>query len=102
MHSNNPERTYNFMDRNFVETHDLQTFQQILNDMLTLEPDVFTSYLETCESTAKRDCLDLIKNNTTMIMAINFKNPPGRILRRQWTQPLSGIPDFLHYRMFKP
>lgn len=36
-----------------------------------------------------------------MLMALNFKNPPGRLLRRQWTQPLAGVPDYLHWRMFK-
>ncbi len=102
MHSNNPERTYNFMDRNFQESHDLQTFQQLLNDMLILEPDVLTCYLEPNQTSVKKDCLNLIKNKTTMIMALNFKNPPGRILRRQWTQPLASIPDYLHFRMFKP
>ena len=34
-------------------------------------------------------------------MALNFKNPPGRLLRRQWTHPLSGLPDFHYWRMFK-
>lgn len=101
MHSNNPERTYNFMDRIFLESYDLETFQQLLNDMLILEPDVLTCYLDPKPAAHKKDCLSLIKNNTTMIMALNFKNPPGRILRRQWTQPLVSVPDYLHYRMFK-
>lgn len=26
MHSNNPERSFNFMDRNYLESHDFQTF----------------------------------------------------------------------------
>jgi hypothetical protein len=50
--------------------------------MLILEPDVLTCYLDLNPTAHKKDCLSLIKNNTTMIMALNFKNPPGRILRR--------------------
>lgn len=34
-------------------------------------------------------------------MSLNFKNPPGRLLRRQWTQPLHSVIDYHHWRQFK-
>lgn len=46
MKSANPERTYDFMDRNFVETFDLPTFRQILTDQLVLDPDVTTCHFD--------------------------------------------------------
>lgn len=33
-------------------------------------------------------------------MALNFKNPPGRILRRQWTYPMKVMPDFGTWKEF--
>jgi hypothetical protein len=47
--SANPERTYDFMDRNYTESHDIETFRQLLVDYLVLDPDV------TCCHYDKRD-----------------------------------------------
>lgn len=46
MKSANPERTYDFMNRNFTETMDIQSFRQILNRALDLEPDIITSFYD--------------------------------------------------------
>jgi hypothetical protein len=49
---------------------DPQTFRQVLVQAMRANPDVNTKYFD------KEDGL---------LMALNFKNPPGRLLRRQWT-----------------
>ena len=43
----------------------------------------------------------MIGTQTPLLFALNFKNPRGRILRRQWTQPHVTVPDYHHWRMFK-
>ena len=70
LHENNPEREYSFKKRNFTEEMDPQTFRQVLVQAMRANPDINTKYFD------KEDGL---------LMALNFKNPPGRLLRRQWT-----------------
>lgn len=81
----NPERTYDFKGRNFEEKMDAKTFRQVLVDYLKLCPDVNTAYYD------REDAL---------LLALNFKNPPGRILRRQWTAQPRCLPDFAQWRSF--
>jgi hypothetical protein len=53
---------------------------------MRLNPDINTSYFD------KEDAL---------LLAVNFKNPPGRLLRRQWTYPVKTfveMPDFRKLR----
>jgi hypothetical protein len=33
-------------------------------------------------------------NEDALLLALYFKNPPGRLLRRQWSHPLRVTPDF--------
>ena len=75
----------------------------MLDSTLVLEPDVITCHYTTKDKTNERkDCLNVVKEGSpSLLMALNFKNPPGRLLRRQWTHPLSGLPDFHYWRMFK-
>jgi hypothetical protein len=40
----NPERSYNFMDRNFQEKLDIATFRQCLTKALVVDPDVITCH----------------------------------------------------------
>ena len=35
-----------------------------------------------------------------LLLALNFKNPPGRLLRRQWTYPVKSLPDLVTWRQF--
>lgn len=63
----NPEREYEFVRRNFTEQMDASTFRQVLVEAMRLCPDVNTEYFD------KDDAL---------LLALNFKNPPGRLLRR--------------------
>mmetsp|Transcript_41740 Transcript_41740/g.54973 ORF Transcript_41740/g.54973 Transcript_41740/m.54973 type:complete len:162 (+) Transcript_41740:686-1171(+) len=63
----NQEREYDFLRRNFTEEMDAGTFRQTLVEAMRLCPDVNTHYFD------KEDAL---------LLALNFKNPPGRLLRR--------------------
>ena len=81
----NPERSYELLDRNFIENHDSNTFRQILTDYLRKYPDINTTYFD------KEDAL---------LVALNYKNPPGRLLRRQWSYPMKVMPDFNTWKTF--
>ena len=83
LHDENPEREYEFLHRNFTEEMDANTFRQTLVEALRLCPDVNTLYYD------KEDAL---------LLALNFKNPPGRLLRRQWTYPVKTMPDIATWR----
>lgn len=53
---------------------------------MRLSPDINTAYFD------REDAL---------LLAVNFKNPPGRLLRRQWTYPVKTfmeLPDFRKVR----
>lgn len=67
LQSENPERTYEFTYRNCTEEMDAETFRQVLTQCMRLNPDINTAYFD------KEDAL---------LLAVNFKNPPGRLLRR--------------------
>ena len=81
----NPEREYDFLRRNYTEDMDQATFRQTLVEAMRLCPDVNTHYFD------KEDAL---------LVALNFKNPPGRLLRRQWTYPVKTLPDLATWRQF--
>lgn len=63
-----PEQSFHFLDRNFVEEfNDKATTRQVLSQTLTqMTPDVVTEYY---------DMLD------GLLVAMYHKNPPGRLLR---------------------
>ena len=67
LQSENPERNYEFTKRNCTEEMDASTFRQVLCNSIRLKADINTCYFD------KDDAL---------LLAINFKNPPGRLLRR--------------------
>lgn len=81
----NPERDYDFQHRNFTEEMDPNTFRQVLVEAMRLCTDVNTVYFD------KEDAL---------LLALNFKNPPGRLLRRQWTYPIKTLPDIATWKQF--
>jgi len=35
-----------------------------------------------------------------LLISLYFKNPPGRLLRRQWSYPMKVLPDFAFWRAF--
>lgn len=72
MKKNLPERTFSFLDRNYVEEYkDPNTIRQIISKVkYTLRPDVLTEYYEMDDG---------------LLVSIFYKNPPGRLLRRQWS-----------------
>ena len=64
---------------------DAATFRQVLIKAMKLNPDVNTAYFD------KEDAL---------LLALNYKNPPGRLLRRQWSQPVNVLPDISTWRKY--
>ena len=79
MKAREPEREFSFLDRNFVEKYDQKTLRQQLAFMLRFQPDLAYTYYP---------------NEDALLLALYFKNPPGRLLRRQWSQPMRVTPDF--------
>lgn len=67
MKKENPERTYDFLDRNIVEKFTLETLRQIVAHASRANPDINYQYYEQMDA---------------LLLALNFKNPPGRLLRR--------------------
>jgi hypothetical protein len=80
-----PEQTFQFLDRNFVEEfHDKTTMRQVLSQTLTqMTPDMVTEYYEMLDG---------------LLVAMYHKNPPGRLLRDQWTHKVSSLPDFTDWK----
>lgn len=82
-----PEQTFHFLDRNYVEEFkDRNTMRQILSQTMSrMQPDIVTEYYEMLDG---------------LLISMYFKNPPGRLLRKQWTHPVRCIPDFADWRQF--
>ena len=85
-----PEQSFCFLDRNFVEEFkSKETMRQVLSQaQAAMLPDVVTQYYEMLDG---------------LLLAMYHKNPPGRLIRNQWTFPLSSLPDFSDYHeIIKP
>jgi len=78
-----PERDFFFLDRNYAERFDATTLRQVLARALRFNPDLVYQY---------------DKNEDALLLGVYFKNPPGRLLRRQTTYPLKVFPDFHVWR----
>jgi hypothetical protein len=63
------ERTFSFLDRNYIEEYkDAHTVRQMISGaMNSLRPEIVTDYYEMDDG---------------LLVALFFKNPPGRLLRR--------------------
>ena len=70
MKAKEPERDFFFLDRNFVEKYDVTTLRQTITQMLRYQPDIAFNYYQ---------------SEDALLLAMYFKNPPGRLLRKQWT-----------------
>ena len=66
-------------NRIYEEKMNQEILSQVLANILMFEPDIVTEYYE------KEDAL---------LLALQFRNPPGRILRKQWKAPYIVMPDF--------
>ena len=75
------DRGFNFLNRHYVEEYkDPNTVRQILAQAITVSrPDILTEYF---------------KLDDGLLVSIFFKNPPGRLLRRQWSHQVRVMPDF--------
>lgn len=75
------ERDFNFLDRNYAEEFkDPQVMRQVLSEALLLsKADVATKYYDMGDG---------------LLVSMFYKNPPGRLLRRQWSAPTRVMPNF--------
>ena len=75
------ERSFSFLDRNYVEEFkDAHTFRQVLAQAIFLQrADLQTKYFEMDDG---------------LLVGLYYKNPPGRLLRRQWTSDTKVMPCF--------
>ena len=53
--------------------------------MSTMQPDVVTDYYEMLDG---------------LLISMYFKNPPGRLIRSQWTHPIRTLPDFADWQQY--
>lgn len=81
------ERQFSFLDRNYVEEyHDSNTMRQVLSTaLLQSRADIKTEYFGMEDG---------------LLIALYFKNPPGRLLRKQWTASQKIFPDFQEWATY--
>jgi hypothetical protein len=82
MKSVQPEREWSFGDRKYEEKLTTPVLVQTLSKALLFDPDVLAHYYARTDS---------------LLLALFFKTPPGRILRRQWTSGWRVIPNFSQF-----
>ena len=76
------EREWRFFNRNYVKLLSKDAVKYELSRALLLSPHIATQYC------AREDGL---------LVSLYFKNPPGRILRNQWTFNFNEIKEFRSY-----
>ena len=59
--------------------------QVLASVMSTMQPDVVTDYYEMLDG---------------LLVSMYFKNPPGRLIRTQWTMPVRTMPDFSDWQEY--
>ena len=72
-------RPYSFFGRDYEERMSPKILKQAVMNAMLLEPDIQTKYY------AREDAL---------LLALFYKTPPGRVVRKQWTSTYSVMPDF--------
>mmetsp|Transcript_30766 Transcript_30766/g.30250 ORF Transcript_30766/g.30250 Transcript_30766/m.30250 type:complete len:198 (+) Transcript_30766:731-1324(+) len=80
-----PERDFNFLDRNFQEVYDSLTLRQELVTAMNMRPQIVTKYYD------KEDSL---------LLGLYFKTPAGRLLRKQWTNEQKVFPEFTDWNKY--
>lgn len=86
MREKESERDWNFFDRNYVRPLTQDALKVELSRYLLLNPNIATKYYD------KEDGL---------LVCMYFKNPPGRILRKQWSFKFENSIDFRGYLIDK-
>ena len=73
-----PEREWNFGNRSYLERHNKNTLISTFYKALLFEPNIVTKYNE---------------KDDNLYVAMYFKNPPGRILRKKWSTEWRVLPN---------
>ena len=77
-----PERTWDLGNRKFEETFDMNEFSQIFLKLKMYEPEILTEYIQRTDS---------------LLVAVLFRTPPGRIIRKAWRSRWRVCPNFSQY-----
>jgi len=80
-------REWNFGDRIYEERLDSNILRQKLYQTLLFDPEIYSQYNNKDDS---------------LLLGVNFVNPPGRIIRKKWTCPWKVLPNVENWiRHFK-
>ena len=77
-----PERTWDLGDRQYEECFSKVDFSQVFLQMKMYDPEILTEYIERTDS---------------LLVAVLFRTPPGRIIRKAWKSPWKVFPSFSQY-----
>lgn len=77
-----PERTWDLGERRFEEAFSKTDFFQVFLQMKIYEPEILTEYIERTDS---------------LLVAVLFRTPPGRIIRKAWKSPWKVFPNFSQF-----
>ena len=82
MQSREPELVWDFLEMSFEERLRKDTLIERISGLLLLEPDLIQKYFSRDDS---------------LLLAIYFKTPRSRVVRKQWTSVYRVMPDFQNW-----
>lgn len=85
MKKHSPERSFSFLERNYIEE---------FKEASTLRQAIWKAVTESRADTVS----DYYELDDGLLLSVFFKNPPGRLLRRQWTETPKVFPDFPEWK----
>ena len=82
MQAREPELVWDFLEMNFEERLEKDALVERISNLLLLEPDLIQKYFSRDDS---------------LLLAVFFKTPRSRVVRKQWTSVYSVMPDFQNW-----
>ncbi len=79
MKQKEPERDWDFFDRNYCRALSQDAMKYEISRYMLLNPNIATQYC---------------KREDGLFVSMYFKNPPGRIMRNQWSHTFSNNTEF--------
>jgi hypothetical protein len=86
MKQREPEREFNFYNRSYLKKYTSDALKYVLTRYLMLNPNIATHYYD---------------NEDGLLVSLYFRNPPGRILRNQWTFNFENSSNFRLFQTFQ-
>lgn len=81
----NGNREFDFGDRVYEERFNANILRQKLYQALLFDPETYTQYND------KEDSL---------LLGVYYKNPPGRVIRKKWTNPWKVLPNIENWILY--